>query len=48
MSENVKKGCMSWIVILFVIGLIGSGIEKCSTRSERKEYGIKSKTLCLE
>lgn len=31
---------MSWIVILFVIGLIGSGINKCSTSSESKENDI--------
>lgn len=49
MAENGKSGCLSWIIILFVIGLIGNGIDKCAssssndegmTREEKKEHKI--------
>ncbi len=49
MAENNKGGCLTWIIILAILGLIGSGIEKCSssssgdggmTRKEKKEHKI--------
>ena len=49
MAENNKLGCLSWLGILIILGLIGEGVEKCSTtssdmgrmsRQERKEHKI--------
>lgn len=33
MAENGKGGCLSWILILFVLGLIGNSIDQCSNSS---------------
>lgn len=37
MAENGKSGCLSWIIILVVLGLIISGIEKCSSNHHKRQ-----------
>lgn len=37
MAENGKSGCLSWIIILVVVGLIVSGIEKCSSNHHKRQ-----------
>ena len=49
MAENNKRGCLTWIIILIILSLIGSAVEKCSgsssndggmSRKDKKEHKI--------
>ena len=49
MAENKKNGCISWIIIFVIFGILGNAIDKCSdsssdteglTKLEKKEYNI--------